>query len=120
MERKIVKHLATLSVLFFFLILALGTAEDDTPWQERDERIGAYIMTQDWVKERLVSPGSAEFPGATKKRDHTTHLGGQKYRIESYVDSQNRMGASLRTHFTAVVEQVEKDKWTLHSLELHE
>ena len=93
-------------------------SENTTPWNERDNSIMAYIMTEDWVKERLVSPATAEFPSASVKREHTTRLNNQRYRIESYVDSQNRMGATLRTFFTAEVQQTGETTWRLISIEM--
>lgn len=102
---------------FFISEMDFGSGET-TPWNERDNWAGAYVMTQDWVKNRLVSPSTADFPGASTKRDHTTRVEGQKYRIVSYVDSQNRMGGTIRTSFIAEVEQVEEGRWRLISLDL--
>jgi len=87
-------------------------------WKNQDNSTMAYIMIEDFVKNRLKSPSTAKFPGVFDGRqDHVTYLGNQKYRIISYVDSQNSFGAMIRTRFVAEIEQVSKDKWRLNSLE---
>lgn len=58
-------------------------------------------MCQMWVEERLAAPASADFPfgGAAGMQD----LGAGKYGITSYVDAQNRFGATLRTDYDCTV-----------------
>lgn len=96
-----------------------GNVSSSTNWRAEDNSLMAYIMIEDFVKERLVSPGSARFPGIFDgKADHITYLGNQRYRIVSWVDSQNAFGASLRTYFTAEIEQTGEETWRLISLEM--
>ena len=45
-------------------------------------------------------------------------LGGGRYEVNSYVDSQNSFGATIRTHFKGVIEK--GDKWYLESLEFQQ
>lgn len=86
---------------------------------EYDNSTMAYIMMEEFVKERLVAPKTAEFPGTFDGRvDHIQHLGDQKYRINSYVDAQNSFGATIRNNFTGEIEQVSEDRWRLNSLEI--
>ena len=88
-------------------------------WREQDNSTMAYIMIEDFVKERLKSPKSADFPGVFDGRaDHVTYLGNQKYRITSYVDAQNSFGASIRNKFTGEIEQTSENQWRLLSLEI--
>lgn len=54
------------------------------------------------VKQRLFSPSSADF-----QLGHSTKvisLGNDKYRLRSFVDSQNAFGAQVRTHFVCEVQ----------------
>ena len=95
-----------------------STQQTQTHWTQETNWAGAYVMTEEWVKQRLSSPGSAEFPSSYHKRQHVERVSGQRYRIESYVDSQNQFGALVRTQFVAELEQPEEDKWRLLSLEL--
>jgi hypothetical protein len=84
-------------------------------WRKRDSSPEAAIMMQNFVKDRLKAPASADFkPGY---RDSVTRIDGQRYRVISWVDSQNSFGAKLRNHYIGEIEQIEKDHWNLVSLE---
>jgi hypothetical protein len=62
----------------------------------KDLSTDAYIICQMHIKSRLVSPASADFPFL----DYSVRkMGKQRYIVQSYVDSQNAFGATLRTHF---------------------
>ena len=88
-------------------------------WREIDNSTMAYITMEDFVTQRLKSPKSAEFPGVFDGRgDHVKYLGNQKYRIISYVDAQNSFGATIRNNFVGEIEQVDKNRWRLISLEI--
>ncbi|MEZ5358609.1 MAG: zinc ribbon domain-containing protein [Candidatus Zixiibacteriota bacterium] len=93
-----------------------GTTSFDS-WKTSDNSTMAYIMMMDFVKQKLKAPKTAEFPGVFDGRaDHITYLGNQKYKIISYVDSQNSFGALIRNHFVGEIEQVAEDKWKLNAL----
>lgn len=95
-------------------------------WERAQERSNtghpslALSMAQDFVKERLIAPGSAEWPGFFERDGHVTALGNKRYRVRSWVDSQNAFGALLRIQYTAVVVDAAGDRWTLESLDLDE
>lgn len=92
--------------------------EDPDAWRSQDNSTMAYIMTEDWVKERLRSPSTADFPGVFDRDGHITYNGNQTYSIRSYVDAQNAFGGTVRTHFAAEVQQTGEDTWRLLSLSL--
>lgn len=78
----------------------------------------AYIMMADFVKARLRSPSTADFPGVFDGRgDHVKRVEGQTYMIVSWVDSQNAFGATIRTEFIGKITQYERGKWKLEELE---
>ena len=77
-------------------------------------------MIEKFVKERLRSPSTAKFPGALERSDHVQYLGNQKYKIDSWVDSQNAFSATIRTQFNGEIMQVDKDNWRLITLDLQE
>ena len=90
---------------------------DPNAWKTEDNSIGAYIMMENFVKDRLRSPDSAKFPGVFDgKLDHVRYLGNKKYIINSYVDSQNGFGAMIRSNFSGEIEQTSEDYWSLISL----
>lgn len=77
----------------------------------------AIIMMEDFVKRQLKSPSTATFPGSYESKDHVTYLGNKKYRIISYVDSQNGFGAMIRSHYIGEVCDEGNNRWSLLSLE---
>lgn len=83
-----------------------------------DDIHGAWVYGQMFVKKRLKSPSTASFPfgGASK---HVTPLGGGRYQVDAYVDSQNGFGAMLRTHFHLVIKQV-AGGWEQESLKFRD
>jgi hypothetical protein len=90
-------------------------------WKDRDNSTMAYIMMEDFVKRRLRSPSTADFPGFFGGRgDHVQYLGEQKYRIVSWVDAQNAFGATIRNNFVGEIQQVSEEQWQLISLDLFE
>ncbi len=101
---------------------SVGTSNKPiSTWKERDNSLLAYGMIEDYVKNRLKSPSSADFPGLFDgKADHIQRLGGQKYRIVSWVDSQNAFGAMIRTRFVGEIEQMSEYRWSLISLQFIE
>jgi len=88
-------------------------------WQDRDSSAMATVQVERFVKEKLVSPGSARF-ASIFSGDLAITRDGQIYTIKSHVDSQNRFGATIRTHFIARIEQVSEGEWSLLFLEISE
>jgi hypothetical protein len=93
--------------------------EDPNSWKTEDNTTMAYVMMQNFVKDRLKSPGSAKFEWITEPAC-TIEKDGFEYRISSWVDSQNDFSALTRTRFSGVVRQVDKDNWELLALEFEE
>jgi len=78
----------------------------------------AYIISQTYVKAILKSPSTADF----SLLDYQSFdLGKDKYKIVSYVDSQNGFGAMIRSNYSAVLlfkggDWSHIDNWTLEEL----
>lgn len=74
----------------------------------------ASVIIQDFVKDKLKSPSTAEFEmgmvNKIKKVDEST------YEVNSYVDSQNSFGGTIRTKFYCKVQHKSKDSWSLITL----
>ncbi|GEM_PF-2626972 len=87
-------------------------------WKTSDNKSMAYLMCEDWVKNRLKSPSSAEFPGVFDGKLENIIQTNQRYSIRSYVDSQNSFGAMLRTNFHCVTTQTSEGNWELNRLEI--
>jgi hypothetical protein len=67
---------------------------------------GAYNQCKEAIEARLVSPGSAVFPqfGDDAIRV-TTDPKWPIHKVYGHVDSQNRMGALMRTYFECTVSE---------------
>lgn len=111
---------------------ALGLLATDNPneiaakeFRARQDRIerqcnapAAYVMSQKFVKDRLKSPSSADFPSSPESAVKTAHC---SFRIVSWVDAQNAFGATLRTRYQADMRfDGETERWTAQSIRLDE
>jgi len=88
-------------------------------WRDRDESVMAGIKAKRFVKSKLRSPSTAEFPGMFDDQPVVNRLSGQEYLVNSYVDSQNGFGATIRSHYTVKIKQDKKDQWELVSIVLN-
>jgi len=112
------KSYLLLSVILFSVAVFLSfykpshNSSNSSDNSEQDNKELAYIYCQDWVKDRLVAPSTADFPlepvDVTKKDD--------KYYVESYVDAQNSFGAKIRTKFICET-KCDGRTWSLIDLE---
>lgn len=94
------------------LVLALAgcgdTSEIEQQVDAKIEREDAERVCKGFVKERLKSPGSAEF--------ETTATGkAGSYTVVGTVDSENGFGALIRNDFTCSV-KLDGDTWHLKDL----
>jgi hypothetical protein len=85
-------------LLVTFIILNHG--EDYPPVSSPTS---AYYHVEIFVKKQLKSPSTAKFPSEKEKDKHTNSLGFGKYKIDSWVDSQNSFGATIRTKFSCSI-----------------
>jgi len=76
--------------------------------------VGAYVVCQQFVEDRLKAPVTAEFGGPYSQV--TKSLGGGRFVVDTYVDSQNSFGAMIRTEFSCTVQNTGGDNWHLESL----
>ncbi len=77
----------------------------------------AYIISQNFVELALKSPSTADFPLSA----NIQNLGNNKYKINSYVDSENGFGAMIRTNWVVTLqynggEWSNPSNWTLQEL----
>ncbi len=94
-------------------------SESDTPEarqaQAERERCAstnaAFVYSKEFVKNRLQSPATAEFPyysGAAGVEIETVECG--RYKVHAYVDSANVFGAVLRNRYSALMIYVPEEK----------
>ena len=95
-------------------LLAACDSQEEREAKKCESWIGAYVTSQGFVKQRLISPSKAEFPNATKIS--ARYLGDCRHRIEAHVDGQNAYGGTLRKPYTAVVRYEGDDSWEIYTL----
>lgn len=72
----------------------------------------AYNAATKIVERHLKSPSTAKFPLSNSSTVRIGAAGKCKYRVESYVDSQNAFGTMVRTPFSLTVEGFPaEDEW---------
>lgn len=118
-----------IGVLFFvvFLIAILiirtvsnggsdNTSSQLSPSQQKraytPDKMDLYIQAQEFVQRGLKAPATAKFPPLSYE---TADLGSGRYKIISYVDSQNSFGAMLRSDWSVIM-NLSKDQWTLERM----
>jgi hypothetical protein len=89
-------------------------------WQKNNNRLDAYIMMQEYVKQNLKAPATAKFGRTIDSGVSVTQGENYTYTIISYVDAQNEFGAMLRNYFWGEIKQVGKDEWLPLSLEFRQ
>lgn len=70
----------------------------------------AYGAAKSIMEKRLASPGSAKFASLGNSAMKVEKLGACKFRVHSFVDSQNGFGALVRTSFAITVEGMKEEK----------
>ena len=78
----------------------------------------AYVKSHTFVKPRLRSPGSAEFPEVSEVT--TEYVGDCRHSIRAYVDSLSATGGTLRTRYVATMRYAGQDTWAVDELRILE
>lgn len=106
--------------LVIVLYIAFGKPAFDTPQKPHEpDDTEAFVMSQSFVEQRLVSPTTAKFPYIGDAYE-VTKIDSVTWRIHSYVDSQNRFGAMVRTSYKAKLMYVGNEKWKLLDIKIYE
>jgi len=79
----------------------------------------AYNYAMDYVKQKLKSPSSAEFPSLFDRQEHITELSSTEYQINSWVESQNSFGAMIKTNFSCLI-KIANEKVSIFDLNILE
>jgi len=98
----------------FGAIFAVDAFTDDAPAGDRDRSGGARRACQDFVRDRLKAPASADFSGPFST-DITRS--GDRYTVDGTVDAENSFGAKLRYQYHCEV-SLSGDQWTLVDIKL--
>lgn len=111
------RNLCSVVIVIVFLVLALGSSDSGSRrTRPEHDTLGAWVMCQQFIEERLRSPKSADYPAGYDR--YTTDLGGGRYRVKAYVDAQNAFGVEIRTPFECTVKYAGNEKWILEDLKM--
>lgn len=69
---------------------------------EKKQKISAWTCAEKLVQDNLKAPSTAKFPLADVDK-FVTSMGGSKYKVSAYVDSENSFGAKIRTNFSVTI-----------------
>ena len=92
-----------IAILILFIVFHNIGSNDESDDSRGTSKMLAYNYAENFVKKKLKSPSTADFPGVQQKDQHTTMIGKDKYKIESWVDSENSFGANIRTKFSCII-----------------
>jgi hypothetical protein len=122
--------LASCSFIVVLIMTDPGPKASPTPltWEERrktpltDEEIAGPIgVCQEFVKDQLQAPSTAEFPWSFDDY-HVNRLIAPEnfYNVEGHFDAQNTFGAMIRAGFGCKVENVGNERWRLINADIRE
>ena len=96
-----------IGIIGFIVLTVIGSFftsnSPSTKNSKTDDVHGAWAYMQLFVEKRIKSPQSADFPFGGYR--DVTALGSGRYKVDSYVHSQNSFGANSRTHFEGVIKK---------------
>ncbi len=78
--------------VFALCICATSCGSSDSS-SDNPDKIEAYVMSQEFVKERLKAPATADFPWYDES--FVKELGDNKFEVNAYVDAENSFGAKF-------------------------
>lgn len=107
--------LALLTPCLLICFLACGGAGSSHP-----DKAEAWVMAQQFVRDRLRSPASADFGSILGEHQSyekcVSTLGGGRFAVEGWVDAQNSLGVKLRHDFTCRLQYLGEDRWQVEDL----
>lgn len=91
-------------ILFIFIV---GNCSDSGSSNKHDhggeQGLLALSYAQDHMKKYLKNPSTAEWPGLFDKQYHIKPVNSIRFKINSWVDSKNALGATIRTKYSCVM-----------------
>jgi len=120
-EKPTIQGCIILLVLAVIIFFSVKSCFSSTPEEEKAEaeleaknkednlKIKAYVWSQSCIKQKLKSPGSAEFPFYDEAI--INKVNDSVYSVSSYVDSQNSFGALLRAKYVSRITIIDEDHY---------
>lgn len=102
-------------VIVAFIVIANIGGGDDVPSATGDA-ITAFIMSEQFVEQRLKAPSTAKFSKYHEVEDQITKIGTNKWHVVAWVDAQNGFGAMIRNHYSCDMTYKGNDTWGCENL----
>lgn len=104
-----------------FLLLPLVGLSACSSTPPCEDRVGAFVMAQEFIKKDLKAPSTADFPminaEGVSSEPSTLTDGRCAFNVRTYVDSQNSFGAQIRQTYSVTLAPDDEGKnWSLLSL----
>ncbi|PIR85230.1 hypothetical protein COU15_02415 [Candidatus Kaiserbacteria bacterium CG10_big_fil_rev_8_21_14_0_10_45_20] len=105
--------------VFVFIVISAGAGGENTSQQQSGVSDSqTHIMAQNYVKQVLKSPSTADFSMFDYRY---VDLGDGRHKVTSYVDAQNSFGAEVRSDYSVILSYNGGDwadirNWTLREL----
>jgi hypothetical protein len=96
-----------IAALFYFL--------RDCNLGSDDLSVDAEVMAEQFVKDRLKAPSTADFSSESSK-----DLGDKIYLVTGYVDSENSFSAKIRSSFTVKLQYSGNNNWNLLDISIND
>ena len=90
-------------------IAACQTDEERNCPDTTGAKIGAFVMSQQFVKQKLRDPKSAEFPSYSDSSVSVTWVSTCKFRVNAQVRATNAFGGYLVTPYAITVEYLPRE-----------
>jgi len=110
-RRRIGILLATVAFIGLIIVNSNGSGSaPSSPPQPSiaGSEIAAYLACEDFTRQVLRSPSTAEFPG---RREATITTRGQEWVVRAYVDAENAFGAMVRNEWRCTTRKIDGDTW---------
>ena len=91
-----------LILVIFGIVVYFATSLGRGGIHANDPEFDAWVCAQQAVEEYLKAPKTADYP--VYDDSYVTSLGGKKYRISSYVESENGFGVPIKSYFVVTLE----------------
>lgn len=114
------KGCAFCAVGFVALLILISAL---TPSTHSEDTVGdwdARQMAHEFVKDRLKSPSTAEFPDEYSGQETVEDLPNKTYKVSGWVDAQNGFGAKLRSIWTVKLHYEGAKQWKADYVNLDE
>ena len=105
-------------ILFFCLMAIIMSAVIGGKGEDVGDEAGILTQCQLMMERRLVAPSTAKFSPLRDTTIWKTNQPGDNWGVLGYVDSQNRFGATVRTHYLCIMRYDGDNRWTLTEFDL--